>query len=246
MKLARSLWIYLGLMAYLVAVKLAIDLLFPPTVFASPSQAGVFAWPALGIWTVAGLLGVWLAHRTGFPGLWDKEVNMPRWLLLAAILGLGFGIIDCNWDYATGASRLAAERMGIPAFHIPFPASAVIYPGGAIIVEVLYRLVPIPLVVFLVSNLLLRGRWQNQVFWVAAIVLSAFEPVSQSGLLSLAFGREFKMRGLEGLVAGEVIKGYALNLTEAYLFRKAGFLAPLVLRVVYYLLWHVAWGSLQS
>src|SRR5262249_24326060 len=103
-----------------------------------------------------------------------------------------------------------------------------------------YRLVPLTLVVFMVSNLLLRGRWQNQVFWTAAIVLSAFEPVSQSGLLSWAMGHEFKMRGHEGLIAGELAQGYAMNLTQACLFRGAGFLAPVTLRVVYYLLWHVA------
>jgi hypothetical protein len=240
------LLIYLGLMAYLVAVKLAITYWFPPTVFASPAQAGVFSWLFLAIVTAVGLVGVWLSHRTGFPGMWDPRLSVPHWLLLSALLGLLFAAIQCAWDHTTGASRIAAERMGILAFHISFPASAVIYPGGAVIVEVLYRLLPLPLVVFVVSNLLLRGRSQERVFWAAAVVLSAFEPVSQSGLLSVALGREFKMSGHEGLVAGEVLQGYAMNLTEAYLFRKSGFLAPVIFRVLYYLLWHVVWPLMQA
>jgi hypothetical protein len=84
------------------------------------------------------------------------------------------------------------------------------------------------------------------VFWLLAVLLSAFEPVSQSGLLSLALGREFKMAGHEVLVAGEMIQGYVMNLTQAYLFRRAGFLAALTLRIAYYLVWHVIWGSLLA
>jgi hypothetical protein len=242
---ARSILIYLGLIACLVGIKLAIDWL-PKATFASTSQKGIFEWPSLAIIGTLGLVGVWLSSRTGFPGMWDPAVNMRAWLWRSAWLGVAFALIEIGWDYATNSSHLAAERMGIPggSIHIAFPASAIIYPGGAIIVEILFRLVPLPLVVFLVSNLACRGKWQNQVFWVAAILLSAFEPVSQSGLLSLAMGHEFKMRGLEWLVAGEMIQGYLMNLAQAYLFRKAGFLCPVVFRICYYIFWHVLWGSL--
>jgi hypothetical protein len=243
MRNARSFLIYLGLIACLVGIKLAIDCL-PHAIFASASQAGIFAWPSLAIIGSLGLIGVWLSSRTGFPGMWQPGLNMRAWLWRSVWLGIAFALIEIGWDYATNASHIAAERIGIPAFHIAFPASAIIYPGGAIIVEILFRLVPLPLVVFLISNLALRGKRQNQVFWAAAILLSAFEPVSQSGLLSLALGHEFKMRGLEGLVAGEMIQGYAMNLAQAYLFRRAGFLAPVLFRICYYILWHVLWGSL--
>jgi hypothetical protein len=53
-----------------------------------------------------------------------------------------------------------------------------VYAGGAIIVEVFYRLIPIPLVI-LVSNVLLRGPWQQQVFWVLAALTSLVEPASR-------------------------------------------------------------------
>jgi hypothetical protein len=243
MQKLRSILIYLGLIACLVGIKLAIDWL-PPDIFASASQKGIFQWLSLAIIGTLGLVGVCLSWRTGFPGMWDPGVNMRAWLWRSAWLGVAFALIEIGWDYATNASHIAAERIGIPAFHVAFPASAIIYPGGAILVEILFRLLPLPLVVFLVSNLALRGKRQDQVFWAAAILLSAFEPVSQSGLLSLAFGHEFKMRGYEWLVVGEMIQGYAMNLAQAYLFRKAGFLCPVLFRACYYVLWHVVWGSL--
>jgi hypothetical protein len=245
MRNTRSFLVYLGLIACLAGVKLAIDCL-PRATFASPSQAAIFAWPSLAIIGTLGLIGVWLSLRTGFPGMWDPGTNMQAWLWRSAWLGIALALVEVGWDYTTKASHIMAERMGFPTFHIAFPASALIYPGGAIIVEIVYRLLPLPLVVFLISNLALRGKCQNQVFWTAAVVLSAFEPVSQSGLLSLAFGHEFKMRGHEWLVAGEMIQGYAMNLAQAYLFRKAGFLCPVVFRICYYILWHVVWGSLMG
>jgi hypothetical protein len=93
--------------------------------------------------------------------MWDARIKMGPWLLVSALIGIGLALVQVGWDWKTDASRIAAERMGIPAFHIQFPASAVIYPAGAIIVEVFYRLVPLPLFVFLISNLLLRARAQN-------------------------------------------------------------------------------------
>jgi hypothetical protein len=36
-----------------------------------------------------------------------------------------------------------------------------------------------------------------------------------------------------------VVGGYGINLFEAWLFRRHGFLAPLTFRLAYYLVWHV-------
>jgi hypothetical protein len=38
------------------------------------------------------------------------------------------------------------------------------------------------------------------------------------------------------------IQDYALNIIEAWLFRKLGFLAPILMRIFFYLIWHVLWG----
>ena len=53
---------------------------------------------------------------------------------------------------------VAARGHDLPSIHIPFPASLLIYPGGAIIVCVLYYLVPIPLLTWLLSRFLWRAR----------------------------------------------------------------------------------------
>src|SRR5262245_49612144 len=82
----RSVQVYLGLMLYLVAVKITLTLMMANSGFRSPSQAAVFAWPAIGIFTIAGLIGLGLVHRLGLPGVWSSNVPL-RWRLLIPTAG---------------------------------------------------------------------------------------------------------------------------------------------------------------
>jgi hypothetical protein len=107
---------------------------------------------------------------------------------------------------------------------------ALIFTAVPFLVEVLYRLLLIPVLLLLVSNLLLRGRGQAPVFWALAVLTSLLEPLSQS----------VDWRVLSGPVlffyVGEM---FALNLAQAAFFRKYGFLAAILVRVAFYLVWHV-------
>ncbi|HEY3203906.1 MAG TPA: hypothetical protein VGL03_09630 [Thermoanaerobaculia bacterium] len=229
-KILRSIQIYLGLMVYLVAVKLALTAF--PGVFRSPAQAAVFDWPLLALWTVLGLMGVWLAEKTGFAPAWQGDVSNRARILVPALLGAGFGLLAIVTDAATGWTRFVAAKMGIATIHISFPASLLIYPGGAIIVEVLYRLFPIPLLLWLISTKLCRGRWQDPIFWTLAVLTSLVEPYGDLGLRNLGFVTMLSV----------FLQDFALNLAQASLFRRYGFLAAILLRVSFYLIWHVVWG----
>ena len=231
-RLSPSSKVYLGLMAYLVGVKLTLSLF--PAIFRSPSQAAVFSWPLLPIWAATGLLGVKLARRTGFPEAWGGRISNRQRFLVPALLGLALGLLAVATELRTNWAGLAAAKYGLASIHIDFPASALVYPGGAVIVEVLYRLLPLPLLLWLISSLALRGRWQVQTFWALAVLLSLVEPLSQD--LSLGeFGT--------GVMAAVFVQDYALNLSQAALFRRYGFLSAIALRVVFYLVWHVAYGN---
>jgi hypothetical protein len=233
--LSVSLKVYLGLMAFLVAIKLVLT--YFPEVFRSPAQAAVFEWKFLAIWTVTGLLGVMLADRTGFPPAWGEPGMNAKRVWLPLTLGVALGAIAIVTDLATGWTKLVAEKMHLPTIHIQFPASALIYTGGAIIVEVIYRLLLVPLLLWLISSVILRGRDEERVFWVLAVLTSFLEPLSQdlreiiTGPWRFAFGCVFA-------------EDYALNLGQAGLFRRYGFLSSILLRVFFYLIWHVLWGFL--
>ena len=157
-------------------------------------------------------------HAWGEPGTNAKRV----WLPLS--LGLVLGAIAIITDIATGWSKLVAEKIHLPTIHIEFPASVLIYPGGAIIVEVLYRLLLIPFSLWLISSVILQGRHEERIFWLLAVLTSLLEPLSQdlreiiTGPSRFAFGCVFA-------------EDYARNLGQVWLFRRYGFLSSILLRV---------------
>ena len=96
----------------------------------------------------------------------------------------------------------------------------------------------IPFLVWLLSNVVLRHRGQTQVFWLVAILAALYEPLPymtdalhHTGVLS-------SLRIFVGPL-------FAANLVAAYIFRKYGFLAPLVMRLSFYLIWHIIYGGLM-
>lgn len=227
--LSWSLRIFLWLVAYLALVKLALTLF--PQVLRSPAQAKVFEWQFLALWAALGFAGVSLSERTGFPPAWAKGSARSR-LLIPALWGVVFGLLAIATDAATGWTKAVAAKLGQSSIHIPFPASVLIYPGGAVIVEILYRLFLIPVLLWIVSSLLLRGKGREATFWTLAALTSLLEPLGDLGL---------RDQGLPTMAA-VFAQDYVLNFTQAWFFRRQGFLAAIVVRVAFYLVWHVLWG----
>jgi len=219
-------------MAFLVLVKLAIT--FVPEAFRSTAQAAVFAWPMISALGGLGLGGLWLALRCGLPGFWNPDLPASRKWLLPVLSGVGFGILAIGVDALTGWTDVIERKLGIPSIHIDFPASLLIYPGGAVIVNVIYYLIPIPLLVWLISGVLLRGRFREPVFWTVGALAAAIEPLTQ----------DLSYPGPAWVALLVLFSDYALNLAQVSLFRRGSFFATVLLRVSFYLIWHVVWGGL--
>jgi hypothetical protein len=226
--LSVSVKVWLGVVAYLVLVKMVIT--FFPATFKSIDQAAVFAWPALGIWAMLGFIGIWFAHRTGFPSAWETRLSNQQRLLIPIVIGLAYAGFEIAFDRLTGYSKFESALHGGLRANIDFPASLLIYPGGAVIVEVCYRLFLLPVLLWLISSVLLKHRGQTQLFWVLAILASLIEPLTQD-LAALQLGAV--------MLTAVLLKGFGLNFLQAALFRKSGFLAAMLMRVAFYLIWHV-------
>lgn len=228
----RSLLIYLALMVYLVLVKVVLRLASVKVIVAS--QEELFSWPLIGVLTLAGGISVWLGPRTGLHGLWDASISTRKRLLLPALVGLGLGVVNLTLQAFTGSAQVLAAAANVSSINVVFPASLLFYSGGAIILETLYRLVLITLPLWLIANVILRKRGQTQVFWILALLTSALEPAEQMTFLA---GHLELM-----LISGVAI--YGMNVFEAHLLRRYGFLAPLVFRLALYFVWHIVGGAI--
>jgi hypothetical protein len=229
--LSTSIKVYFGLVVALLAMHVTLTML--PVAYAVQSQAALASWPAVIGFVLVGFAGVWLSQKTGFPEMWGGQIPAGQRLVRSALLGAISGIV---------LAVLVNLVIKLPGqIHVPFPTSILYYAYGAIQTEILFHLFLIPLFLWLISSVLLKGRWQEQIFWGVAIVLSLLEPLTQvGGALQMGMLANTPAT-LIGLMFATI---YGVNLASAYLFRKSGFLAPLAVRLSLYLVWHVIVGAL--
>jgi len=230
---ANSLLAWLILLGFLGLTNLFIT--FVGAGLENDPRSALFSWPAIALFGVLGAIGIALSHRTGFPAAWDERNSNLRRLAIPALLGVAIGALESALDMATHWTTFMSEGVG-GAFHAPWPGSPLFYTSGAIEVEVLYRLLSVPLFLWLISNLALRGRWQTQIFWILAVLSSLLEPSDQD-LRELGNGAPL------GMIAAAFVPDLLLNLTQVVMFRRYGFVAAIATRVAFYLVWHVAYGN---
>lgn len=230
--LSGSKKVWFGLIAYFVLVKLLLDAFFP-NAFADPDQAAFFQWISIAIFGVVGFVGVVLTEHTGFPDAWDALKQKPIRALYAIGAGVLFGILFVAFDMATGFTRHIVAAHGVAQQYTGFVPMALAFSAASIIVEVVHRLLIIPLLLFVISNLVLRGRWQEQIFWILAIPLSALEPLLQArDVLALP----------SNLSIVYAIVFYALNFVQVFMFRRYGYFSSYLMRVAFYVVWHALYA----
>lgn len=217
-----STWVYLGLVLFCLATAGAGQYLHSKGL----ANLRLFGWDGIGLVALGGL-GMWLAPHTGFADLLDTRVSRWQRWGRPLLVGLAFASADVGvykWVIHPGPVT------SLTPFMQPFPYSVLLFGSGALYTDCLYRLIPIPVLMWLVGGLLLKNPRNTGLFWVLAGVTSLVEPYQQlitdsPALIVYSFGT-----------------GYAMNVLQAVFFRYYGFLAALTIRLGHYALWHVAFG----
>lgn len=220
---------YLGLASFLVTVVF-------PVQFVDRSQSGFFETQAVIAIGVMGLIGVWLSMRTGFPNAWDARITNTQRLVVPILTGLVLGGLFLATDLVTNMSQLQQEHLNIQSTDVVFPGSIFVYSAAAIYVEVVYRLLLIPLLLGIFSIVVRGQSSREKIFWVLAILTSLIEPLTNTAAsqylapLALAF---------------VLVQAFGANFLQAIFFRKYGFLAAILLRVAFYIPYHVIGSFLR-
>jgi hypothetical protein len=239
---SSSSFVWLILVGYLVLVKTVILPIFPP--IAIEAVAAIFSWQVILTFSLLGLIGVWLADRTGFMPALDPRVSNRQRYAIPLLVGAGIGTLASLLDLATHGTQFIAENMGVESFNTDYPLSLFVYTSGTVIVEALFRLVPFPVLLWLISYVLLKKRWQEQTFWALAFVLSILEPLGQlTGQMTPKVMEDFGQFFVT-LFLPFLLTNYPMGVAQAYVFRRFGFLASFTLRMGYYIIWHIVYGSL--
>jgi hypothetical protein len=156
--------------------------------------------------------------------------GVVRSMSLAALFGIVIVVVD-----------LAIVH---PAdMNVPFPQSLLFYPVIGFMVETLFHV--LPLYLLLTGLPVLTGQRRSEaITWVSLILVAFLEPAFQtwsaaSGAPVVGGPHRYAWRALvyDGLHI------LAINVCQLAMFKQYDFVSMYVLRLVYYGIWHIAWGQ---
>lgn len=248
-KLSTSTRIYIVLVIAL-AILAAINVFLPQGSFLPlfPEEEPVAPVEVLALINAAimlilygglGLLGLKLARKLGFPELWDPGISNRQRFLVPALVGIGLGVFMILGDLILSQFHALG-----PLPHPPFPTSLVASVTAAIGEEIIFRLFFISFWVWLISHVVLKKRWQDQVFWVFALISSFLFALGHIPSVMILFGLESIGEMPIPFLLEIILLNSVLSVFAAYYFRKFGFLAPVGIHFWADIVWHVVWGMI--
>ncbi len=184
-----------------------------------------------------GLIGLKLSKKLGFPDLWDININNKQRLLKPLIWGAVIGVIFIISDLVF-SNVFGIDRIPHPAF--PFSIIASISAG--IGEELMFRLFFISFWVWLISKVILRGRWQNGIFWIIAVISGLLFAAGHIPSVLVLYDFKYVSDIPAALMAEIFILNTLLSLPAAHFFRKYGILAAMGLHLWTDIVWHVIYG----
>jgi hypothetical protein len=156
-----------------------------------------------------------------------KRENLRRILpnsILAILLSFVVILIDIYITYPEDINVL-------------LPQSLLFYPTMGYVVEILFHIVPLSILLILLT-FVFKHVSLEKIIWLCIIITSMFEPIFQ-----LIFGTpsEFPL----WIQVIFVFQLYVFNFLQLHIFKRYDFFSMYSFRLVYYLFWHIIWGSIR-
>lgn len=167
-----------------------------------------------------------LQSKAGLPAIANADQQSRKMYQQVLLWGIAFGIADV---LIIKCLLHPQPYTSLPPFLQPFPYSIFLYCSGALEIEIWYRMIPLT-ILLLIGKKWIAPTWQNQFFIVVAVVSALREPLEQWP------------EGDWWFVVYAFTTGFAMNFLQAWYYKKAGFLASLILRLGHYLMWHILLG----
>ncbi|MBA7563476.1 CPBP family intramembrane metalloprotease [Candidatus Atribacteria bacterium 1244-E10-H5-B2] len=245
-KVSLSLKIYIGLIVTL-AILAAINIFLPQGAFLStqtlPASKPVLALANAAIMLILygglGFLGLKLSSKLGFTDIWDLKVSNKQRFLIPALVG---GVIGIFFIFVDVIFSKFHSLGSIP--HPPFPTSLVASVTAGIGEEVIFRLFFISFWVWLISYVILKKRWQNQIFWVVSIFSALAFALGHFPSVMILFDLNTIQEIPFALISEIIFLNGVISIFTAYYFRKYGFLAAVGIHFWTDIIWHVIWGMI--
>jgi len=210
----------------IVGIFAAILSLYRPALFrpyfGQPHPLLVFAAAIIA----ASICLAWLSSHTRFQLL--SPAHDPFWPVAVTLVP----------TLLTVPAIAADALIGFPRdMNVSAPESLLFYPAIGYIAEVTFRLLPLTLFLFTLT-VPLRVPATGRMIWTAVLFAAAAEPIFQ---VAFSLNRH-PLTFLEGFVAAHV---FIFGVAAGWVFLRYDFATMYLFRLVYYLWWHIVWGTLR-
>jgi hypothetical protein len=152
----------------------------------------------------------------------------PRWLIvpsaLAALLAFVIILVDVTVIFPKD-------------MNISFPESLLFYPVMGFVVEIIFHLLPLSFLLVVLTSLS-KGTSFSNIIWPCLVMVALLEPMYQT--LTGSLGRVPLWA-----TAYVFLHVFLINVLELFFFKRNDFVSMYSFRLLYYLLWHIAWGYVR-
>lgn len=246
-KVSLSIKIYIGLIITL-AILAAINVFLPHVAFLPtqtlPASKSVLALVNAAVMLILygglGFLGLKLSEKLGFTDIWDLKISNKQRFLVPALIGVGIGIFFILIDVIFSKFHALG-----PFPHPPFLSSILASAVAGIGEEVIFRLFFISFWVWLISHVILKKRWQNQIFWIVTFFSALAFALGHFPSVMILFGLNSIQEIPFILISEIILLNGVISFFAAYYFRKFGFLAAVGIHFWTDVVWHVIWGIIS-
>ncbi|MGI9551054.1 MAG: hypothetical protein ACR2MT_07635 [Aurantibacter sp.] len=118
--------------------------------------------------------------------------------------------------------------------NILYPDSLLFYPAIGFLVEILFHIVPLTILLFVFTSFFKTTSYQKLV-WAVIFIIAALEPTYQIYMDAYP----------TWAILAVWVDLYVFNVFQLIVFRRFDFISMYALRLVYYLFWHIIWGSMR-
>jgi len=122
--------------------------------------------------------------------------------------------------------------------NILFPKSLLFYPVIGFVAEIIFHIFPFTLLVLLIRYFLKKPN-KNKIIWLSILIVSLIEPIFH--IVNMDSGQQYSF-WLLGYIGIHIC---LFNLLQLYTLKNNGFIAMYLLRMIYYLIWHILWGYMR-
>jgi len=173
-----------------------------------------------------GFGSLFLLHSKGWFTIYNREnlKELPRLSIFAVLLLSGAIFIDFTFPFPVD-------------INLPFPKSILFYPIMGYVVDILFHVVPLTLLLIpLVA--LTKNVSRERIIFACILIVSLIEPIYQY-MFDSSIGQPLWIDLFDGF------RLFSFSFIQLYIFKRYDFVSMYSFRIVYYMLWHILWGSIR-